>query len=299
MKLKIMATGSNAIAIEEVYRSVSSLVGDVCTVEKCMIKDIKDIEKADLFVCGITQIDFLVQIVPRDKILLAEPRFASEFFIRVARIPVQSEVYVFHSNLVRINIMIQGLRNLGIKDVTFIPIAESMPREEIIEKLQEAKYIIGVNAFLQEMLASGKVYHRYLRHDVKIIGGDRVSSMETACRIIQWVAETFHKRMVNQVSDIKTKIHQSGKEESTVLDNIVSDVEKIANDSERAMGKLQTVVFKAFSNQISPYITLENAEKTEGMSGQITHSLANIKRLNDDLAGIVERIATNMEDVNR
>lgn len=294
-----MATGSNAIAIEEVYQSITSLVGDVCTVKKCMIKEIKSSDDADLFVCGITQIDFLIQIVPRQKILLAEPRFASEFFIRIARIPVRSDVYVFHSNLVRVNMMIQGLRNLGIKDITFIPIAEVMTSEEIIEKLKEAKYIIGVNAFLREMLDEGKPYHQYLQEEVKIIGGDRVSSMESACEIVQWVAESFHQRMIRQVSEIKTKINQSGRETGENFHHIAHHVDQIANDSQRVIEKLQNVVFKAFSSQISPYITLENTEKPAAINGQIANSLVSIKKLNDELAGIVERIVTNAEAGNR
>ncbi len=295
-----MATGSSATAIEEVYQSIQNIVGEVCSVEKCAISEIKDPSVADLFVCGVPQVDYLLQMVPREKILLAEPRFTSQFFVKVARIPVDSEVYIFHSSLMRINLMMQGFHNLGITEVNFIPIAETMTKKEIIERLQQAKYIIGVNAFLNSMLGEGKQYQSYLRKDVNIIGGDRVSSMESACKIIEWVAEALHKLVAKQVTEITNKLNSSPTiAQDSKLSSIVNDFDEIMADSELMMLKLQEVVFKAFSSQISTEITMNNnvpvkSKKTLDIvdNNEVSKSLANIKGLSDNLSNIVNKLAS-------
>lgn len=288
MQPTIMITGSSQIAIEELYTSVASLVGEVCLLKSKPITEIKGEDDADIFICGITQIDFLVQIVPRNKILLAEPRFTAEFFMNVAKIPTGADVCVFHSNRFRINMIIQGLKNMGFNTLNFIPVADTMPKETIHEKLSNVRYIISTDSFLKATLSAGCPYHDFLNSDSILIGGKRVSSMESACQIIKWTAEQYQLYLNRHVQVLKEQL-PARVSKTTDIAGLSKQIDEIATVSQQRLDQLRSIIYKAFFNQISPNIKLDDSD-SEPMQQHIVHSLKSIKQLIDDINEIITKL---------
>ena len=300
VSLKILAVASLDVAIQELYSAVKLILGDVCTIQTILTKDVKDDSGADLFVCGITQFDQLAQVVPREKIILFELRFTSQFFIQVARIPAGEDVYVLNTNMMLIKRLIQNFSNLGIREINFLPIAtEAMCENEITERLQKAKYLIGIEEFLQVMFNSNMQYTKYINKNIKIIGGKRVASMESACRLIQWVAESLNKVAAEKVATVANTLNSSPAiARDCNLSATVDHFDKIMIESSDSLLKMREVIMKSFANQISTNINIADNELNGSSESKIrndyeidlTKTLEQVKGLSDNLSNIANKI---------
>lgn len=295
-----MAVASHDKAIIELYNAIKLILGDVCTLQTILTKDVKDDSQADLYVCGITQLDQLAQVVPREKIILFELRFTSQFFIQVARIPAGEEVYIVAPHMIMVKLLVQNFYNLGIREVKFLPIdMETMSENEIAERLQRAKYLIGVEITLQSMIKPDMQYAKYINKNVKIISGERVASMESACRLLQWVAEALNKVTAEKVATVANKLNSSPTiAKDCDLSETVDHFDKIMIESSDSLLKMREVIMKSFANQISTNISIDDYEVNDSSDSGIGHAntigftknLEHVKGLNDNLSNIANKL---------
>lgn len=293
-----MAVASHDIAIVELYNAIKLILGDVCTIQTILTKDVQDDSEADIFVCGITQLDQLAQVVPREKIILFELRFTSQFFIQVARIPVKEDVYIISPHIMLVRLLIQNFYNLGIKELNFLPIdMETMSENEIVERLQKAKYLIGVEDTLQSMIKPNMKYAKYFNKNIKIIGGKRVASMESACRLMQWVAESLNKVASQKVTIAANKLNSSPIiSQDCNLSATIHDIDKIMMESTDSLFKMREVIVKSFANQISTNISIADNELTSESKNSNDHTsdftkdLDHVRGLSNNLSNIANKI---------
>jgi len=294
MSCTIMALGHSTFSVNEIYASLVKLVGDVCIIKKKQLKNPVLPDEADLFICGLTQIERASAILPREKIMVAEPRFTADFFIEIAKIPPDSAVGVYHSSAFRVDMIIQGLKNRGFQNLNFIPIAESLPPAVIKERLQRSDYIIGTAPFLTARLKAGSSYRQSLRPEAKIIYGERVSSIESICRIIQWVAENYHAQMQQQLCTIKNHLPAGTGSDQQMLE-LARQAEQISHNGDELMQKLRSLLFRGFLDQISPHIEADVNLTEEQIGERMAHSLQSIKKLSEDLEQIANALASDSE----
>jgi len=295
-----MAVASHDKAIIELYDAIKLILGDVCTIGTILTKDVKDDSQAELYVCGITQLDQLAQVVPREKIILFKLRFTSQFFIQVARIPAGEDVYILNTNMMLIKRLIQSFSNLGIKEINFLPIAtEAISENEVIERLQKAKYLIGIEDFLEMMITPNMQYAKYINKNIKIIGGKRVASMESACRLIQWVAEALNKVAAERVATVANKLNSSPTiAQDCNLSATVNHFDKIMIESSDSLLKMREVIINSFANQISTNISIVDNAVNDSDEVKIhndheialTKTLEQVKGLSDNLLNIANKI---------
>lgn len=290
-----MAVASHDVAIVELYNAVKLILGNVCTIKTILTKDVKDDKEADLYICGITQIDQLAQVVPREKIILFKLRFTSQFFIQVARIPAGENVYIISPHMMLVKLLIQSFYNLGIKEINFLPIdMETMSQEEIIARLKKAKYLIGVEDTFQAITKPGMKYAKYINKEVKIIGGKRVASMESACRLIQWVAESLNKLASQKVTIAAHKLNSSPViSQDCKLSATIHDIDKIMMENTDSLFKMREVIMKSFANQISTNISINDDELKISNYHPLesAQDLDHVKGLSNNLSNIANKIS--------
>lgn len=290
-----MAVASRDVAIAELYNALKLILGDVCKIETILTKDVTDDNGTDLFVCGITQFDQLAQVVPREKIILFELRFTSQFFIQVARIPAGEDVYILNTNMMLIKRLIQNFSNLGIKEINFIPIAvEVMSEDEVIERLKKAKYLIGIENFLELMVSPNMQYAKYINKDIKIIGGKRVASMEATCRLIQWVAEELNKVAAKKVAVVTNQLNSSLTiAQDPRLIATVSNFDEIMVESKDSLLKMRKAIMNSFANQISTSISIVDNAAADCGGEKVHHddSKKNVQKL-DQVRGISDNLSS-------
>ena len=189
MTTRIIAAGSNELNAAEVLHVVRRIVGSSIFLRSTISSKLTGTEDTDLYVCAVTQKETLLSIVPPGSLSVLDLRPTAEFFIALSRIPVGETVYIFNSNDRMAHLLADMCREYHIHLLHFETIAyEDMPQQEVLEKLQKARYIIGIGRIVDKEVLLSPRYAPYLREDVTIIGCMRMATMETACELIENVA---------------------------------------------------------------------------------------------------------------
>jgi len=300
MNLRIVAVGSNELIAEEVLNAVKVIIGDVADITSDITASVADDSAGDFFVCAVTQRKPLSKVIPQEKLIVLDLRPTSEFFVQISRIPAGEMVYIFNSNIDYAQLLKKSCESLNIRNVDFVPIAyEDMPGEEVIGKLRQAKYIIGVGKLVEKEVLLSERYRPYLRSDVTIIGNTRVATMQSACVLIQRVTEYFHTMPSGQiaglVADLKNTGDSSANKNNEEFIRIAREIEKIISDSNNSILSLRDNIMKSFAAQISWNIVMNNQndcsrDDSVRMSiepdGEIFKVLENINLLNNNVVNL-------------
>ena len=189
MTTRIIAAGSNALNAAEVLHVVRRIVGGSIFLRTMISSKLTGAEDTDLYVCAVTQKEKMLSIVPPGSLSVLDLRPTAEFFIALSHIPAGETVYIFNSNDRMAHMLADMCQEYHIHALHFETIAyEDMPQQEVIEKLQKARYIIGIGRSVDKDVLLSPQYAPYLREDVTIIGCMRMATMETACELIENVA---------------------------------------------------------------------------------------------------------------
>lgn len=298
MSLRIVAVGSNELIAEEVLNAVKVIIGNVAEITTATTASVQDDSAGDFFVCAVTQREPLLKVIPQEKLIVLDLRPTSEFFVQVSRIPAGETVHIFNSNINYAQLLKKSCESLNIRDVNFIPIAyEDMPGEEVIGKLRQAKYIIGVGKLVEKEVLLSERYKPYLRPDVTIIGNTRVATMQSACFLIQQITEYFHttasKQIAGLVADLKNTGSSPANSNNEEFIRIAMEIEKLISDSNSSILSLRNNIMKSFAAQISWNIVMKDQadESRDGSAlisaepdGGIFKVLENINLLNNNVA---------------
>ena len=294
MGLRIVAVGSNMLIAEEVSNAVRVIVGDVAEITAVTTASLADDRLGDIFVCAVTQKEPLSRVVPLEKMVVLDLRPTSQFFMRVSRIPAGETVYIFNSNINYARLLKQSCDALRIKSVEFVPIAyEDMPGEEVIGKLRQARYIIGVGKLVEKEALLSDRYRQYLRPDVTIIGNTRVATMQSAFLLIQRVTEYFHTTASKQIAMLAAEMKELSEFSQTDSERyagIATEIEKLISESDSSIFALRDTIMKSFAAQIDPNIRLsadDSARKDDSAAtdpnDDIVHALEDINVLSSNV----------------
>ena len=287
MGLRIVAVGSNMLIAEEVLNAVRVIVGDVAEITAATTASLTDDRLGDIFVCAVTQKEPLSRVVPAEKMVVLDLRPTSQFFMRISRIPAGETVYIFNSNINYARLLKQSCDALRIQSVEFVPIAyEDMPGDEVIAKLRQARYIIGVGKLVEKEALLSDRYRQYLRPDVTIIGNTRVATMQSAFLLIQRVTEYFHTTTSKQIAVLAAEmkeLSESSQADSERYARIATEIEKLISESDSSIFALRDTIMKSFAAQIDPNISLTADDSTRKHDPASTDSNADIVHALEDI----------------
>ena len=294
MGLRIVAVGSNMLIAEEVLNAVRVIVGDVAEITAATTASLTDDRLGDIFVCAVTQKEPLSRVVPAEKMVVLDLRPTSQFFMRIFRIPAGETVYIFNSNINYARLLKQSCDALHIQSVEFVPIAyEDMPGDEVIAKLRQARYIIGVGKLVEKEALLSDRYRQYLRPDVTIIGNTRVATMQSAFLLIQRVTEYFHTTASKQIAMLAAEmkeLSEFSQTDSERFAGIATEIEKLISENDNSILTLRDTIMKSFAAQIDPNIRLsadDSARKDDSAAtdpnDDIVHALEDINVLSSNV----------------
>ncbi|MBP2630971.1 MAG: hypothetical protein H6Q70_1599 [Firmicutes bacterium] len=283
MSLKIVAVGSNALIAEEVKNAVKLIIGEAAEIITRTTASVKNDKEGDLYVCAITQQKPLERYVKKEKISILDLRPTVQFFVQVSRIPAGEKVYIFNSNIHYAQLLKQLCETLKIKDVDFITIAyEDMPEEEVIEKLNKAKYIIGVGKLVEKEVLLSEQYIRYLHKDVKIIGDTRMATMQSACMLMQRVTELVHQITSKKIAVLATQMKDFSPSETLATDykSTALEIEKLVSESNESILSIKENIMKSFAAQLSGNLVVDKEQQKSEESQNQTEMISVLERIN-------------------
>jgi hypothetical protein len=297
MKLKIAVVASGPLIAGEITSIIQSILSESIDIQTYLTSEIRDNSIADIYICAQTQLKQLSQVVPKEKIVLLDLMPNSKFFIAVARIPKNETVYIFNNYLEYATILENYCKNIGIANVEFVPIAyREMTQEEILARLQKAKYIIGVDRFVGEGGLLSPTYRSYLCKDITIIPATRAASVHSACVLIQCIAAKFYRHIADAIERIKSDLQRKAPLTDADWQKIRLEVNNLAVSSNKSMDIIQNAVTKSVLNNISSDViifdTYSNRLDIDLYANQpICYILEMIEDLNRTLHLIAEKLA--------
>ena len=220
--LTLVAVGSNSLVAAELHHILRSMLKLPLPIKEALSTEITSINKENFYICANTQGPALTKIVPASCLFVFELQPTTKFFLDIAQIPDGENVLVFNNRTEYAQLLISKCHELGINKLNFETAAyEELQEAELLEKLQKARYIIGVDVFTSSAILQSKKYKSYLRPDVKIISGQRTASVTSANRLLLAISEYYYhhfataaaklakeQKLTPQLSELSQNLHE-------------------------------------------------------------------------------------------
>lgn len=175
----------------------------------------------DLFLCQPTRVDEAALKIPREKIVPLELIPDARFYVTLSKIPQGEIVAIFNNNIIQAEKTAFYCQEHGVDNVKFVYIAyNELPRQEVIARLAEAKYIAGNEKIVGIGGILAKHFLQYLRKDVKIIGAKRVPTVQSVCSVMEWVSLVTYKKISIEVTQVCEYLRSQLKETVEITENI-------------------------------------------------------------------------------
>lgn len=229
----ITAVGSSPFIAEEIAIMCQSILGSDITLKTATSNSINTVSSNTLYVCAGTQSEKLNSIIPANQLFVFDLRPTTPFFFEIAKIPENENIYIFN-NLLPYTKQLQEdcTEILSISPDRFIPIAyESMPFETVCQLLQQAKYIIRVDQFVDTNVLLSEQFKPYLNSDVIIIAGSRTPSISSASRFLIG----FINYYIEQLQDDQNAESLSIKELNALLFELHQSIDRIVTNQFRPL----------------------------------------------------------------
>ena len=241
MKLAFAAVGSNVLVAEEIKRAVKSIFYKDINIEAYTLENLVAARDIDLYICATTQMERLCTIVPTEKVVCLELMPSSKFFLSVGRIPQGEKVYVWNNHLRYTQIIEKYCQSLGIRDIIFEPLPyDDLSVEVVLEKLKKAKYLIGVDCFIDGDLLGNEQYAQCLPEEVVLIKAQRVAAIHSASLLLWTIAGLMRQTIAIKRCQIEGE------------DTAEVEADKLFLYAEQAVELIRDSINKAVCNQISP-----------------------------------------------
>lgn len=239
MKLAFAAVGSNVLVAEEIKRAVKSIFYKDINIEAYTLENLTAEMDADLYICATTQMERLCTLVSPEKVVCLELMPSSKFFLSVGRIPSGERVYVWNNHLRYTQIIEKYCQSLGIRDIVFEPLPyDDLSVEVVLEKLKKAKYLIGVDCFIDGDLLGNEQYAQCLPEEVVLIKAQRVAAIHSASLLLWTIAGL----MKQTIAAKRCQLEADG----------VGEADQLLFYAEQAVELIRDSINKAVCNQISP-----------------------------------------------
>ncbi len=196
--LSVVCVGSSLFIAEEIRSICKNLFPSSLNFSIARTSDVKQADTGVLYVCAGTQVEALTTVIPDEQLVCFDLHPITTFFLALARIPLGATIYLFNNLAPYLELLIKECHNVGLDGYTFYPVAyEEMDEAAVCQILGKAKYIAGVDCFLNDNVLLEKPYKDALRDDICIIPGKRTPSVQSAAKFIYRVA-LYHRDALQQ-----------------------------------------------------------------------------------------------------
>lgn len=246
LDLKIAAVGSGPLIAREIADAVHYILAGNVSVDVFCVADLPGARGYDLYVCSTSQLQKLQAQLPPEKIALLALTPTAQFFISVARIPEGETIYIFNNDLEYTRILQCYCESLGIAGVAFRPIAyREMAEAEVLARLSAARYLIGVDRFIDGVLCATPRYAAALPSDARLIAARRVASVPTACALLRRIAACTHQRVAARAD----ALHQRS---AAGAPGAIEELRALLLYAAQALEVLQSAVIRAALSHVEP-----------------------------------------------
>ncbi|MFZ7104743.1 MAG: methyl-accepting chemotaxis protein [Peptococcaceae bacterium] len=270
--INAVTVGSSQTVAEELLTATNEIFGYNVKASAVSIDQLSENHEADLYIALPTRVEQAAQKVPREKILSLELVPNSKFYVNVAKIPTRQKVLIFNNNSAQGNKIKEYCEEQGINHLEFeIAAFAEMPQNIIVEKLKEAKYILGANTIVGKENELGK-YHNYLRPDVVIIPAHRVPTFESTKEIMEYISLYNYRKISREVSKVCSVLNQE-------IQNIVSITNEVTSSIEGTSATLINVSSKMDSEAEKITESLNSSQELKAATDKIGSFVETIKHI--------------------
>ena len=251
--LKIYAVGSNEVLTREISDALHHILENRVPILPCQVQEITEHPDGTFYVCNKSLEEKVRGHVPADRILVMNLTPSPQFYVKLAAVPQDSDVYVFNNKRDYIQTFIQSCMEVGLNKFHYIPLPYSeLDPETVHSTLRRVHYIVGVDRLLKEMLSSGS-FRDALPPDAVLIGASRVSPVEFAVRLLTCINRAIHESVEKQAEIFLSFIRQT--EDNGILYEFYPDLLALGQKANDCLKKASstderianTIVRSAFS----------------------------------------------------
>lgn len=280
--MRVLTVAGGQLIAEEILTAIKPVIGSGIVARASAFGSLAPKPPEDLVVCVSSRRSEVAQKVDANKLVGIEMVPDSRFFVELAQVPSGETVHIFNNSVNYAKKLVEYCTEVGIRHLQFKFIAyDELERNEIIEYVQEAKYIMGIMTIVGP---KGKFqeYRQYLNSGATVIIANRILDSESACALMRWITLHEHQNLASNVQD-NTNIL------SDQIQGISGIVQKMSTSFEREM-----VAFNQLTEKMGH--GTEQLENIRALSGSLTEATENIGNVVDTIKHISSQ--TNLLALN-
>lgn len=273
--IKIVTIGSTETIAEELLSVVKEIFSHEVDVKAMAVKSVHDHKIADLFVALPTRVEEAAQRVPREKIITLELVPNSFFYVQVAKIPPGEEVIVFNNNTAQAEKIIQYCKNNNLNHLQYIVVPfNEIPHNDVINYLQNAKYIIGADTIVGPNGHLMTKYNKYINVNAQIIPAKRVATFESTKNIMKAVYYVNYQHLSNEVTDISKILNNE-------IEQIVAATQEMNASIESISATIDNINHKMNDELKNIKLVVETSDLLSQSTNNIDQVVETIKKISD------------------
>ena len=207
--VKIIATAGDQLIADEVLNAAKQVLGDDIDGHAYPLSQLNASYDADLYICVSSRKQEMEKLFA-GKVLGIEMVPANTFFIQLAKLPPGERVHVFNNTLKYGQKLVEYCVENGIDHLQFEFIAyEELQETEIVERLKQARVIMGVETIVGKKGIFEQKYKSYANPEAKIIAAQRITNLRSACELKEWIALFNHRQLNDILLTQSHKINES------------------------------------------------------------------------------------------
>jgi len=225
--INIVVTSGENIVVEELKAAVQRVLGDTVKINGVASAQLSNYQSADLYICIAARKGELPKMIPTEKIFGLTMIHLHHFYVAVGMIPRGEKVYVLSNAGQYARNLVASCVEAGANHLQYeYIIVSELSREEVISRLKEAKYIIGVEVTIGKRGVLYQEFKDYMRPDVQIIGAERTISLESACELMQWATSFRHSRLLQHVTANSQELAQQIQAITKIANEMAASIER-------------------------------------------------------------------------
>ncbi|MDD4601146.1 hypothetical protein SDC9_13746 [bioreactor metagenome] len=265
MNFRIATVGSTKTVAKELAQAFTHLFSNHhLNITSYAVKEITTSDLADLYLCLPTRVEETARKVSRAKIVALELTPPPQFYVQVAQIPHGESVVIFNNNVAQADKIASYCKENGITYVDYIyaPYNEKT-EDEIAQILKASRYIIGSETIVGPGGTLELNYKKHIPQGAKIIGAQRIATIESVCEIMTWITSYNFKQLSSETATISQSLSTNLQEILTANDQVLAAIDKTTNSLATTSGLLDNGIQKV-NLVASLSSSLESATKSIG-----------------------------------
>ena len=223
--MRVSTIGSSQTVADELFRVTALYFGDKVRMQnKYNIKNLPNALDDDLYIVLPTRVEEASKYVSTEKIFPLELVPEELFYIKVARIPPGKKIIIFNNNTAQAKTIEKYLLERQVNHVNYeiLPFDE-LDDSQIVERLQSADYIVGMQGFVGKDQILFSKYGSHLNLNlVQVIGFARTIKPEDILHLTEKVVEYNFKEILANTQNICIDLNSH-------IQQVMSSTEEIVN----------------------------------------------------------------------